>query len=762
MTHFAPNLTHWQRRHWVAAIVVLLSVTLTPLGWIQWRQANMLDDVSINQVDSIMWQAYQLERELSRLEQVLHEAEMSPAQMDPYDLQERYDIFLSRIDLLTKIPRRDLLEGTPSFRAATDALKAFTQLADPIFADPARIADQSGQFALLNARIDALLPQLSDLTQEANRAVARFVDERNIQLHQQSVLVITLAIVQSLGLLAFVALLIRHIRRQQKQYAQLQQLSQDLSEARDQAEAANRGKSIFLANMSHEIRTPFQGLLGMLNLLDEPNLSGRQRDYLQTARDSALHLLGVLNDILDVSTMESGTLKLSPAPVQLRQLVQEVDGLMQIAARDKGLDLHVYAAGDLPTWVMADATRLRQIMFNLINNAIKFTAEGSVLVELARQPATDSGIVLTVRDTGVGMDADTVSRLFTRFYQADNSLRRRIGGTGLGLEISRNLARMMDGDIVVSSQAGVGSVFTVKLDLPEAAAPDLDGSSSGSVVNERRLRILVAEDHPINLKYMSILLDRMGHDAVFCEDGQAALVLLNQQRFDVVLLDYHMPVLDGLATTETIRKLEGPGSAIKVILVTADVVNDTRKRAVEVGVNEFVSKPLQAIDLQQALGRCGLLDFANSEHNTGPSTRRLSAHSSLSSYEAPLRLTDAPVAQSQLIDIESYSEIVSMMPSASMEELLATLFDPPEGTLHVLLKALEEGDRESVTYNAHKLKGTAMLLGFRAIVKTSAQIEQLSSDATNPAMPRGLVDELLRAMESTQKALRRLELNKVV
>jgi two-component system, sensor histidine kinase len=758
---FTPNLAQWHRRHWIAAIAVLLCVTLTPLGWIQWRQVRMLDDISINQVDSIMWQAYQLERELSRLEQALHQVELAPAQVDPYDLQERYDIFLSRIDLLTKIPRRDLLEGTPSFQAAREGLKSFTQMADPLFADPLRLTGQPETIRQINAQIDDLLPNLAELTREANRAVARFVDERNSQLQQQSVVVISLAIAQSLGLLLFVVFLVRHIRRQQKQYAKLQQLSQELSEARDQAEAANRGKSIFLANMSHEIRTPFQGLLGMLNLLDEPNLSGRQRDYLQTARDSALHLLGVLNDILDVSTMESGTLKLSIAPVQLSSLVQEVDGLMQISARDKSLDLHVYAAGDLPTWVMADATRLRQIMFNLINNAIKFTNEGSVIVELARQPATTSGIVLTVRDTGVGMDADTVSRLFTRFYQADNSLRRRIGGTGLGLEISRNLTRMMGGDIVVSSQPGVGSVFTVTLDFQETSAPGHDGSTGGNVVNETRLRVLVAEDHPINLKYMNILLERMGHDAVFCEDGQAALALLKQRRFDVVLLDYHMPVLDGLATTEAIRQLDGPASAIKVILVTADVVNDTRKRAVEVGVNEFVSKPLQAIDLQQALSRCGLLDFPNTEISSGSFSRPASTHPSLSSFEAPARMVEAPMAPSQVIDIESYNEIVSMMPSASMDELLGTLFEPPEGTLHVLLQALKDGDRQNVTYNAHKLKGTAMLLGFRAIVKTSAHIEQLASDPETPAMPRSLVDELLRNMVHTQKALRQMELNQL-
>jgi len=369
-----------------------------------------------------------------------------------------------------------------------------------------------------------LTPLLGDVTRESNRAVAVFVDERNQQLQQQSMLVIGMASVQSVVMLLFVGLLIRHIRRQQQQYARLQKLSKELTEARDQAEAANHGKSVFLANMSHEIRTPFQGLLGMLNLLGDASLSSQQRDYLQTARDSAMHLLGVLNDILDVTTMESGTLKLSTTPTHLRTVVDEVDNLMRVSAEDKGLQFHIYAAANLPEWVMADATRLRQIMYNLINNAIKFTHEGSIMVEVARSDAMPDGVVITVRDTGVGMDAETVDRLFTRFFQADNSLRRRIGGAGLGLEISRNLARMMGGDIHVSSQAGVGSVFTVILQLPSCDAPASDtGTGSGGLGAPRRLKILVAEDHPINLKYMNILLEKMGHDATFCENGQEAL-----------------------------------------------------------------------------------------------------------------------------------------------------------------------------------------------------------------------------------------------
>lgn len=756
-----PNLAKWQAKQWAVAIASLLLVTLTPLAWIQWQQFKMLDDVSTNQVDSIMWQAYQLERELSVLDAMLHEASINPEGVDPYELTERYEVFLSRIDLLTKIPRRDLIESTPEYTKAIGAINAFVAQADPVFAEPEALMQDRVKLVTLDAALDMLLLPAAELTREANRAVARFVDERNDQLRQQSMLVITLAGVQSLVMLIFVVVLVRHIRRQQQQYSRLQKLSRELSDARDQAEAANHGKSVFLANMSHEIRTPFQGLLGMLNLLDEPNLSSQQRDYLQTARDSALHLLGVLNDILDVSTMESGTLKLSEAPINLRGVVQEVEGLMQVAASDKGLELHVYAASDLPEWVMADATRVRQIMFNLINNAIKFTPQGSVIAEVSRPSNGQSGVVITVRDTGVGMDAQTVDNLFTRFFQADNSLRRRIGGTGLGLEISRNLARMMGGDIHVSSQLGVGSVFTVTLNLPETAEPAQEAFAHSTHGSGRRLKVLVAEDHPINLKYMNILLEKMGHDAVFCENGEEALQLLARQPFDVVLLDYHMPVLDGLATTEAIRQLDNPSADIKVILVTADVVNDTRKRALEVGVNEFASKPLQANDLQRALQRCGLLDEPDAVATTGHGALRPSSPFPLSSYEMPVRLPEFNQNTAQVIDTESYAEILSMMPKETMDEMLNTLFEPPEGTLHVLIAALETGERSDIGYNAHKLKGTAMLLGFKAIVKTSAEIEHLAMKTEDPFSP-DLGPQLMRDLELTQKALRQYDMQHAV
>ena len=729
--------------HWLAAIGAALLVTLTPLTYIQWKQFNLMQDVAINQIDSIMWQSYQLERELGHLAYALHSSLDPDSTVQPDFLLERYEVFVSRIALVTDMPRSDLLNTTPAYAEALRLVNAFVAQADPVFADPPGLLAQRATRLALIQSVEQLEPALGELTREANRATARFVDERNNQLRDQGRVVIGLAGVQAGVLLLFVALLVRHLRRQVAQYENLQRISRELAVAKDQADAANHGKSVFLANMSHEIRTPFQGVLGMLNLLDETRLSGQQRDYVQTARDSAQHLLGVLNDILDVSTMESGTLRLAPEPVRLRSLVQEVEGLMRAAAREKGLTLQVDTAHDLPEWVMADPTRVRQILFNLLGNAVKFTSQGSVTARLSRLDDTPAGVRISVQDTGMGMDQATVAQLFTRFYQADNSVRRRIGGSGLGLEISRNLANMMGGSIQVSSEPGQGSLFTVHLILPETVAPAQSAHTNDQPGHMRRLRVLVAEDHPINLKYMHILLERMGHEAVFCENGQEALQLLARQRFDVVLLDYHMPVLDGMATTAAIRALQGPNRDIKVVLVTADVVNDTRMKALDVGVNEFASKPLQSQDLQRALQRCGLLD----------------ASTVLVNDPAPVIEVALPepdelnASAAGLIDTESYTEIVAMMPPDTMDELLGTLFEAPQGSVHVLVASLAAGEADQIAYDAHKLKGTAMLLGFRALVRPSAQIERLAPEDNAP-LRRELGNQLLVDMERTQHALR--------
>ncbi len=599
---------------WVAPFIWLLVLTLVLLGWVQWRQYQLLYDTSNRQVDRLMWQAAELMRERDRFAQALREALEPGAVVDVDRLSERYEVFVSRIDLIDRIPRRDLLENSPVYRHTMGALRAYVEVADRIMTDADAIVQDPTRLELLLPPLRPLENQLFVLTAHAHTASQQLVSERSQQLRQQSQLLLMLGLAQGVLLLLLLGMLMRRIRLQSARYAHLRALSQELTEARDRAMDANRAKDVFLATMSHELRTPFQGLMGMLQLLKDSRLNEQQRDYLETARHSAKHLLGVLNDILDISTIETGSLKLVPGPTPLRLLLEQVEALMQGAAQAKGLELRVAVDPDLPAWVMADAKRLRQVLFNLLGNAIKFTRSGGVYADIRRDSGPAGRVRITIRDTGIGMDKATVAKLFTRFYQADSSLRRRIGGTGLGLEISRNLVRLMDGDITVESQLGVGSLFTITMALPPTEAPQRR-TSERQRQQTPRLRLLMAEDNAVNRKVMMIMADRLGHQVSFCENGQEALQRLSQsgEVFDAVLMDYHMPVLDGLATTQAIRSLGGNLARIPIVMVTADVLNNTRAKAMAAGVTEFITKPIQPEDLQRAFKRCGLLpSFADS------------------------------------------------------------------------------------------------------------------------------------------------------
>ena len=408
--------------------------------------------------------------------------------------------------------------------------------------------------------------------------------------------------------------LLTEVKQREAMEQGLRESQKDLIEAKAKADSANELKSQFLANMSHEIRTPMNGVVGMTQLALQTTLDPQQREFISLANVSAKHLMSVINDILDFSKIEAGHLSLNPMVCNPWDVVVQTVRSFQSEAKDKGLTLSIDNGGQPPPNVMLDPVRLRQILTNLIGNAIKFTAKGGVQVIMGaeKSPFTDTvALRFSVRDTGIGFAPEQASRLFDPFIQGDSSITRSFGGTGLGLAISRNLVRLMGGDIQAQGQLNQGATFSFHLKAPIApdfeSAHAFDGSGLGLADPARpalRQHILVVEDHAINLKLACLLLDRMGHSHVSALNGQEALQLLQTQRFDMVLLDVMMPVLDGMSTLKALRHLTNPALAnIPVIMVTAHAMTGDRERFLAAGANGYVSKPIGFEALEDEIQR---------------------------------------------------------------------------------------------------------------------------------------------------------------
>lgn len=704
-------------RRW-GALALFAALMTTPLLAIQLKQARLIDELTGTLFDSITWQVSQLEREHARLLRTLERAAAGTTPPTTAEMVEHYQRYLGQLALIEGHQRNDLIEQSESYERARRAIDDIVAVADPLFAQPEQLLSRRRDIAALAHRLQNAEPLLGELDNQASRATSLYLEQR---IRQQGNALTVLAVLQLLLFLGLAALLGRHISRQRAQYTALKKLSGELEAARQAAERANRAQSVFLTNMSHEVRTPFQGLLGMLNLLDTTELGPEQRDHVATALDSAQHLLGILNDILDISAIDSGGLKLSTSPVDLHEMAASIQELMRQMAVEKSIDFRVVRGERLPRWVQGDPLRIRQILLNLISNAIKFTDQGEVLVTLDADDRRGGIVRIVVEDTGVGMDEAALERLFTRFYQADGAPPPKTGGTGLGLDISRSLARLMGGDITVTSQPGAGSRFVVSLALPPAAPPaKADDDEPIDTAAYESLRLLVAEDHPINLKYMSLLLEKMGHEAVFCASGREALDLLRRQSFDAVLLDYHMPELDGISTARAIRQIDGPSSQVKILLVTADVVNEVRQRATQAGVDRFVSKPLTLRDLNQALQSCKLLR-PKGVAPLPPAPAGTPAPSSST-------LAHIGVHLPFVLDLSAYQQLAPFTTREVRSDMLSLILHPQSGSLDRFIDILRQGDRAAIELAAHNLKGASMLLGLAGIANAATEIERVASE----------------------------------
>ena len=372
----------------------------------------------------------------------------------------------------------------------------------------------------------------------------------------------------------------------------LKRFAEDMAHARDEAEAANRAKSVFLANMSHEIRTPLNGVLGAADVLARSKLSKADRNTLEIIRDSGATLDRLLCDILDLSRVESGQIEIAPEPFPLGHASRAVAALAAMSARAKGLDLRLELAPEAETTVMGDEGRIKQILSNLLSNAVKFTDAGEVVLGVQ---ATGDGFRFTVRDTGVGFDAAARERIFIRFRQADGSITRRFGGSGLGLAISRQLAELMGGTLECESTPGVGSTFVLDIPLAAAEAPAATADAAAPAI-ARPLSVLLVDDHPTNRKVVELMLNGSDVAVTAVEDGLQAVNAFAAGAFDLVLMDMQMPVMDGLTATREIRALErGRGQAPTLIyLLTANASPEHIQAGREAGAQRHLTKPIAA------------------------------------------------------------------------------------------------------------------------------------------------------------------------
>jgi signal transduction histidine kinase len=376
----------------------------------------------------------------------------------------------------------------------------------------------------------------------------------------------------------------------------------ELADAKRHAVAANNAKSAFLAMMSHELRTPMNGVLGVTRALRATRLTPQQEAHVDTILKSGESLMSVLNDVLDISKIEAGRLDLEIAPFDILETGRRVAMLWNEAAAAKGLQLIYDADPEMPAWVIGDITRVRQIMHNLMSNAIKFTHTGEIRLSVKSAPTADGdgGVEFEVADSGIGISMDEQGRLFKPFSQADVSTARRYGGTGLGLSICRQLTDMMGGEITVRSVAGRGSLFRVQLPLPHTEAP-LDAPETATLHVLPGLRILVAEDNPINQAVARAILEATGAKIEMAGDGRQALDRLVSESFDLVLMDVHMPEMDGIEAVSRIRAGQGGRPDIPVIALTADAMAGEDKRLRGLGFDALQHKPVQPAALIGAI-----------------------------------------------------------------------------------------------------------------------------------------------------------------
>lgn len=526
---------------------------------------------------------------------------------------------------------------------------------------------------------------------------------------------------------------------------QRQRWVEELARSREEAVAANRSKDQFIANMSHELRTPLNGILGMTNILLGTELDLRQMKYLAMNKNAATALLRIINDILDYSKAAANRLKVEAISFDLRQLLAEIIEFFTLSAMDKGLTLDYQISDRIPSLLRGDPGRLRQILVNLLGNALKFTDTGGVTVAVRRQTTLPDGVetdpdrillCIAVQDTGIGIAKNKMAALFKEFSQVDGSLNRRYGGTGLGLSFSKKLAELMGGHIWVESEEGKGSTFYCDLPFTIGAAADLPAESDSGPADsmpakqagmESAAQILLAEDDLINREVALAYLRQRNWHITSVPDGQAAVEAFRDNSFDLILMDVQMPGMNGLEATSRIRQLEAEtdGGHTPIIALTAHTQHDYREKCIAAGMDDFLTKPLTPETLYSTMEHF----LPGTPGAPCPDDRPpASAH-------AP----HPPPPATKTIDLTVMRKALH-----GKEDLLRKLMDhlaaTAPGQLEAIRRHLEAGEAEPVRTTAHTLKGTLANFGAEAATALAAELEKRGKEKIWPGRQQSAIN----------------------